>query len=137
MGRQNEQREIPTDTEITRRPVDKQGPYEPLGICGSPSASCEWLRDEREIRRELRLLSATLGDLRDDIAGLRSDLGAGSVRFEHLAQLPGVVSQLSIDVARIKDSLGVVQKIVYGMVGVVGLSVIGALMATILKGVQQ
>ena len=106
--------------------------------CPTPDRPCQWERERYELREELRVMRETFAQFSQQISEIHSALAVGSERFKNsMAQAEAIatnskkIHELDIKFGKMYDSAMVVQKIVFGAVGLVLVAVFGALVGLV------
>ena len=100
--------------------------------CPQPDRPCQWERERADI-------AARLGRMESHLSEIHAALAVGSERFKNQSALSDAIKSqeeqikaLSLSVATLAQTVGVLRTIVYGGVGFTLITVLGALLALII-----
>ena len=101
--------------------------------CGRNGTPCLYEQDRDQLASASRRLERKMDGVADTLADIRATLASGSVRFEALADIPKRVSTVESAQHTLVNRLTLIEKIVFGACIVVGVGVLTAGLALVIK----
>jgi hypothetical protein len=101
--------------------------------CGQPERPCQYEQDRAQLAASTRRVERRLDDIARTLGEVQQSLARGGVRIEAFATLPDRVSAIETSQQTTITRLGIVERIVYGVCSVIGLAVVGAILALIIR----
>jgi hypothetical protein len=118
-----------SERDIDTEPLVRRTPSE----CGRPGQPCQYEQDRHQLASASRRVERRLDEIATSIGEVRESLARGGVRIEALHDLPQRTAAIESAQQSICTRLGLIERIVYGVCGIIGLVIIGAVLALILR----
>ena len=101
--------------------------------CAQPDRPCQYEQDRAQLAASTRRVERRLDDIVRTLGEVQQSLARGGVRIEGMAAIPDRVAAVESTQQTIITRLGLVERIVYGVCGVIGLAVVGAILALVIR----
>ena len=107
--------------------------------CPQPDRPCQWERERKDLREEMRDMRDLNATIASQISEIHSALAVGSERFKSsVAQLARIealeiqIQKLTLDVAKLLQTVVLLRTILFSGIGVTLLTVLGALLGLVI-----